>query len=146
MNMKWIYSFFILCAIVTVNATADEAKQAILDSQWYTTLQNSDAIKRLQILDALKDKVVKAQGVVVKVEESNLVNLKKKYRIILSANLPKINILYYCYTDKEDYADLLQAGDIFEFSGQFIVATPLNTRIDTVLCDIILEDGAVLVK
>ncbi|HOJ28641.1 MAG TPA: hypothetical protein PL059_06165, partial [Spirochaetota bacterium] len=87
--MKWIYStiLFLLCAIVTVHVTADEAKEVVLDTQWYTSLQNSDAIKRLQMLDALKDKVVKAQGQVIKVEESNL--LKKKYRIILSVNLPK---------------------------------------------------------
>lgn len=144
--MKWIYStiLFLFCAIVTVHVTADEAKEVILDTQWYTSLQNSDAIKRLQMLDALKDKVVKTQGQVIKVEESNL--LKKKYRIILSVNLPKIKILYYCYTDKEDYSDLLQPQDTFEFSGQFVVATPLNTRIDAILCDIILEDGAVVVK
>ncbi|MEJ5362931.1 MAG: hypothetical protein WHV26_12795 [Spirochaetota bacterium] len=144
--MKWIYTtiLFLLCAIVTVHVTADEAKEVILDNQWYASLQNSDPIKRLQMLDALKDKVVKASGQVVKVEESNL--LKKKYRIILSVNLPRIKILYYCYTDKEDYSDLLQPEDTFEFSGQFIVATPLNTRIDTILCDIILEDGAVVVK
>ncbi len=144
--MKWIHStiLLLLCAIVTVHVTADEAKEVILDTQWYTSLQNSDPIKRLQMLDAIKDKVVKAQGQVVKVEESNL--LKKKYRIVLSVNLPKIKILYYCYTNTEDYSDLLQPQDTFEFSGQFIVATPLNTRIDTILCDIILEDGAVLVK
>ena len=144
--MKWIYGIilFLLCAIVTVHVTADEAKEVVLDTQWYTSLQNSDAIKRLQMLDALKDTVVKSWGQVIKVEESNL--LKKKYRIILSVNLPKIKILYYCYTDKEDYADLLQPQDTFEFSGQFVVATPLNTRVDTILCDIILEDGAVLVK
>lgn len=142
--MKWLYSIIILCAIVTVQGSTDEAKEVILDAQWYTSLQNSDAIKRLQMLDALKDKVVKSQGVVIKVEESNI--LKKKYRIILSVNLQKINILYYCYTDKEDYSDLLQSGDIFEFSGQCIVATPLNTRIDSIVCDIVLEDGAVLVK
>ncbi|MEW6525884.1 MAG: hypothetical protein AB1444_04355 [Spirochaetota bacterium] len=144
--MKWIYStiLFLLYAIVTVHVTADEAKEVILDNQWYASLQNSDAIKRLQMLDALKDRVVKAQGQVVKVEESNL--LKKKYRIILSVNLPRIKILYYCYTDKEDYSDLLQPEDTFEFSGQFVVATPLNTKVDTIVCDIILEDGAVLVK
>ena len=123
---------------------ADEAKEVILDTQWYALLQNSDAIKRLQILDALKDKVVKAQGQVVKVEESNL--LKKKYRIILSVSLPKVKMLYYCYTDKADYVDLLQPQDTFEFSGQFVVATPLNTKVDSIICDIILEDGAVVIK
>jgi len=123
---------------------ADESKEVILDTQWYALLQNSDAIKRLQVLEALKDKVVKAQGQVVKVEESNL--LKKKYRIILSVSLPKVKILYYCYTDKADYSDLLQPQDTFEFSGQFVVATPLNTKVDYIVCDIILEDGAVVVQ
>jgi hypothetical protein len=142
--MKWIYTAIIICAIVTGNVMADEAKEVILDTQWYALLQNSDAIKRLQILDALKDKVVKAQGQVVKVEESNL--LKKKYRIILSVSLPKVKMLYYCYTDKADYVDLLQPQDTFEFSGQFVVATPLNTKVDSIICDIILEDGAVVIK
>lgn len=123
---------------------ADEAKEVIFDDQWYASLQNSDAIKRLLIFEALKNKVVKTKGQVIKVEESNL--LKKKYRIILSVNLPKIKLLYYCYTDKADYIDLLQPQDTFEFSGQFVVATPLNTKVDTVVCDIILEDGAVVVQ
>lgn len=134
----------ILCAIVTVNVLAGEIKEVILDAAWYTTLQNSDAIARLQMLEALKDTLVKSQGTVVKVEESSI--LKKKYRIVLSVNLPKVKIMYYCYTDKEDYSDLLQQGDNFEFSGQFVVATALNTKVDTVVCDIILEDGAVIVK
>jgi len=142
--MKWIYAAIIICAIVTGNVMADEAKEVILDTQWYALLQNSDAIKRLQILDALKNKVVKAQGQVVKVEESHL--LKKKYRIILSVSLPKVKMLYYCYTDKADYVDLLQPQDTFEFSGQFVVATPLNTKVDSIICDIILEDGAVVIK
>ncbi|MGQ9844010.1 MAG: hypothetical protein ACUVRK_10650 [Spirochaetota bacterium] len=142
--MKLIYTAIIVCAIVTGNVMADEAKEVILDTKWYDLLQNSDTIKRLQILEALKDTVVKAQGQVVKVEESNL--LKKKYRIILSISLPKIKVLYYCYTDKADYVDLLQPQDTFEFSGQFVVSTPLNTKVDSIVCDIILEDGAVVVQ
>lgn len=142
-RMLHILTIF-LCTIVTVNVLAGEIKEIILDAAWYATLQNSDAIARLQMLEALKDTLVKSQGTVVKVEESSI--LKKKYRIILYVNLPKLKIMYYCYTDKEDYLDLLQQGDAFEFSGQFIIATPLNTKVDAIICDIILEDGAVIVK
>ncbi len=142
-RMLHILTIF-LCTIVTVNVLAGEIKEIILDAAWYATLQNSDAITRLQMLEALKDTLVKSQGTVVKVEESSI--LKKKYRIILYVNLPKLKIMYYCYTDNEDYLDLLQQGDAFEFSGQFIIATPLNTKVDAIICDIILEDGAVIVK
>ncbi|MCX8124233.1 MAG: hypothetical protein N3F66_08725 [Spirochaetes bacterium] len=143
--MKCVYiTIILLCAIVTVNVLAVESKEMIFDPSWYAMLQNNDAIARLQMFDSLKNKMVKGQGEIIKVEETGI--LKKKFRITLAVNLTKIKILIYCYTDKDDYSDLLQPGDTFEFSGQFVVATPLNTKVDTIICDIILEDGAVIVK
>ena len=144
MNKRII--LFIIAAFMSmcIQSFSDEKKaEVILDNEFYTSLQNSDAIKRIRTFDMLKDVIVKGTGNVVKVEVADV--LKKKFRIVLSLNLHGIQILYYCYTDQDEYFDLLQPDDIFEFSGQFVVATPLNARFDTFIIDILLEEGAVVV-
>lgn len=144
MNKRII--LFIIAAFMSmcIQSFSDEKKaEVILDNEFYTSLQNSDAIKRIRTFDMLKDAIVKGTGNLVKVEVADV--LKKKFRIVLSLNLHGIQILYYCYTDQDEYFDLLQPDDLFEFSGQFVVATPLNVRFDTFIIDVLLEEGAVVV-
>ena len=144
MNKRII--LFIIAAFMSmcIQSFSDEKKaEVILDNEFYTSLQNSDAIKRIRTFDMLKDVIVKGTGNVVKVEVADV--LKKKFRIVLSLNLHGIQILYYCYTDQDEYFDLLQPDDLFEFSRQFVVATPLNVRFDTFIIDVLLEEGAVVV-
>ncbi len=144
MNKRII--LFIIAAFMSmcIQSFSDEKKaEVILDNEFYTSLQNSDAIMRIRTFDMLKDVIVKGTGNVVKVEVADV--LKKKFRIVLSLNLHGIQILYYCYTDQDEYFDLLQPDDLFEFSGQFVVATPLNVRFDTFIIDVLLEEGAVVV-
>lgn len=147
MAKRSIVLLMLFLAIVPVNSFSQ--RDVVLDEKYFQSLQNSDAITRLQMLNALKNNIIKSTASVMQVELTGSMKrdiVKKTYKIVLAQNLPRLTIIFNCYTNQDDYFDLLQAGDAFEFTGQCIAATPLNTRFNRFVIDIILEDGAIVIR
>ena len=89
--------------------------------------------------------ILESEARIVTVE--NKTQFRRKYRITAAAGSDsRMLITYYIYTDNDEYIKLLQAGEKFGFKGQFVMFTPLNTKRNSYLFDIILEDGAALVE
>ena len=104
-----------------------------------------DLVSRDEFWKAKLNTLLEGKGTVVSVEEKT--QFRRKYRITLtSGSEAKLGLVYYIYTDKEDYMNLLAPGSQFGFKGQFVMFTPLNSKRNLYLLDIILEDGAALVE
>ncbi len=92
------------------------------------------------------NKIIIARGYVELVVKKNF--FKKQYRISIIDNTPskKIHLRYHVYTSNKDYSVILKKGDIFELRGQFVMYTPLNSKRNSYIIVVILEEGAVVVE
>ena len=90
------------------------------------------------------NKIIAGKGYVQTVDTHKRYN--RQFRIIISNKSTKPDILIYIFTDSDEYISILNKDDPFEFKGQFIIYTPLNSKRDSYIFDIILEDGALVVE
>jgi hypothetical protein len=117
----------------------------VLGKEFFAGLQDTQPIKRDYYLDARLNLIISGKGSVVSVEPAN--RYKRKYRLTLSSrDSGPISITYLVFTDREEYLKMLHKNDIFEFKGQFVIYTPLNSLRDSYIIDVVLEDGAIVVE
>ena len=119
----------------------------ILNNNFYQKLFRTPSIERDNYLNNNLNKVIQTRGIITKIDKEGRYN--KKYRIILVdqvAKYAKLKIQYYIFIDDEDSINILAENETFEFSGQLVACTPVNTRRDSYIFDIIFEKGAVIVK
>jgi len=104
-----------------------------------------DLIRRDDFWKGKLNTILETEASIVSVE--NKTQFRRKYRITaVSGSENRILITYYIYTDNEEYIRILQPGEKFGFKGQFVMYTPLNTKRNAYVFDIILEDGAAVVE
>jgi len=116
-----------------------------LDKSFFSELANMNPVARQSRLEGLRDKVILARGFVESFEQYT--RYRRKYRIVVIDNESEIiNVRFYIYTDEKDFGEVLQKGDIFEFTGQFVIETPINSKMDAYIFDVLLEDGALVVQ
>jgi len=116
-----------------------------LDKSFFSELANMNPVARQFRLEAMRDKVILARGFVESFEQDT--RYRRKYRIVVIDNESEIiNVRFYIYTNEKDFGEVLQKGDIFEFTGQFVIETPINSKMDAFIFDVLLEDGALVVQ
>jgi hypothetical protein len=146
MGSRLIISGIILLAVTAIrpdNSFSQAGK--ILGKGFYNDLQASQPIKRDYFLDARLNQIMEGKGKVVSVDSKG--RYKRAYRLTLSGQSAQaVALTYLVFTDKEDYLKMVKKDDIFEFKGQFVIYTPLNSARDAYIFDIILEDGALVVE
>jgi hypothetical protein len=144
---KFKIIFLILILFSADYSSSQIKKKPIV--QWneafYTKILNSKAIERDNLLNEMQNSIVQGRAYVESVEKTE--RYRRHFRITAIDNeASDLNIRLYIFTDNQEYLTLLQKGDFFDFKGQFIVCTPLNSRRDSYIFDIILEEGALSVK
>lgn len=117
---------------------------AVLADEFYARLQSASVIQRDFFLDTQLNRILVGRGRVIAVD--TIGRYKRRYRISLAGLAASPKITFYVYADGDDYRALLAAGDLFEFKGQFVVYTPVNSRRDAYIFDIVMEEGAVVVE
>ena len=104
-----------------------------------------DQISRDEFWKMKLNTLLEGKGKVVSVEEKP--QFRRKYRItVTGGSEDRISLVYYIYTDNEDYMKILQPGALFGFKGQFVMFTPLNSKRTLYIFDLLLEEGAALVE
>lgn len=146
--MRVIRTAAVVCAAFicsAVPAAPDAgAESAVLADEFYTRLQAEPVIRRDFYLDTRLNKILAGRGRVVAVDTAG--RYKRRYRIVLSGLAASPKITFYVYADGDDYRTLLAVDDLFEFKGQFVVYTPVDSRRDAYIFDIVMEEGAVVVE
>ncbi len=143
---RLITSGIILLAVLAIRPdTSFPQAGKILGGEFYAELQASQPIKRDYFLDARLNQVLEGKGKVVSVDSRG--RYKRACRLTLSGQSAQaIAITYLVFTDRKEYLKMLKKDDVFEFKGQFVIYTPLNSARDAYIFDIILEDGALVVE
>jgi len=148
--MRVIRTAAAFCAVLIVSSgpysgdLRSQGSPAVLADEFYARLQAAPVIRRDFFLDAHLNKILVGRGRVVAVDTTG--RYKRRYRIVLAGLAASPKITFYVYADGDDYRTLLEAGDLFEFKGQFVVYTPVNSRRDAYIFDIVMEEGAVRVE
>ncbi len=91
--------------------------------------------------------IVQGHAVVTVIDR--LSRYRKQYRVQLEDNAAqryKLTIIYNIFFDNEDSLKMLNQNEIFEFKGQFMSCTSLNTNQNAFIIDIVLEEGAILIE
>ena len=132
----------LLAASIAVNGQT-QAGSPVLADDFYAGLRASPAIRRDFFLDGHLNKILSGRGRVVSVDATG--RYKRRYRIVLEGPFVSPKITFYLFADGDDYRSLLSEGDLFEFKGQFVVYTPLDSRREAYIFDVVMEEGAVVV-
>ncbi len=122
-------------------------KRITLDKKFFSELHNTPPISRDSYLEGMLNSIVFGKGIVVSAYSYQ--RLKKNYRLVLvdpEAGRKNLNISYYIYTADQNIATVVEKDALFEFTGQLIAYTPMNSNKDSYIFDILLEKGTVLLK
>ncbi len=142
---KNILFLLLIVSLSYANTDKNSNELIILNKDFYSNFFKIDPIKRDFYLDKMLNKILQGKGYVESVESYE--RYQKEYRIVIKdSEALNLNIRYNIFTDNRDYLTLLKKSELFEFRGQFIIYTPLNSRKDSYIFDIILSSGALIVK
>ena len=140
MKFRYILGVFLLSSF---SLTANEV--FVFNSANISNISKMNPIEKDKYILSLQKNIISAK---VKIDSVNInTEYKKGYRIIsLIQEKNQVIFIFHIYSDKKDYIDLLKKGDTFEFKGQLVLSTPLNTKRDKYILDVILEDGAIVLE
>jgi len=135
---------FLIFVICGVSSGKDEA--VVLDSGFFKDFSGKQIIQRDDFLESLTNKIVIGRGIIKDISVKE--RYKKKYRIIIeSSDSENYNqkIIFFVFLDNKNTVDLLSLNSKFEFKGQLMGYTPLDTKRSEYIIDIILMEGSTVI-
>ncbi len=141
MKLKYLISIILLC----FNTNIYSSDELVIDTRFFREFYTLHDLKKSEYLDKLQDKIVIARGNIKSVIEKEY--LKRKYRITVEqSGFGKIKFIYHIYLNNKNTIDLLTENSFFEFKGQFIGHTSVDTKHSIYIIDIIYMDGSTIIK
>jgi hypothetical protein len=145
------YALALILALCVVPAAAvQEAggdSRLILDRKFFADFQRMPPVLRDGLFDSRLNAIVQGRGLVKSIDKVQ--RYKKKFRIVLvdlEAERSSLKVIYYIYIDSKTAITLLKTDESLEFSGQLVAYTPVNSRRDAYILDVIFEKGAMVVE
>jgi hypothetical protein len=135
---------FLFASAVSVSSEP-AVKQFILDKKFFIELHKIHSVLRDTYLESRLNSIVTGKGLITAIDMVQRLN--KNYRVVLidqEAARTNLNISYYIYLADTNTVSILKKNEMFEFTGQLIAYTPLNSKRDSYIFDIILEKGTML--
>lgn len=146
-----LYTITLLVAMAMAPAAALEDgganNRVIFDKKFYSDLQRTAAVLRDGIFDERLNAIVQGRGKVRSIDKVQ--RYKKRYRVVVvdpEAEKLNLKVQYYIYIDSKTSISMLKTEENLEFSGQLVAYTPVNSRRDAYILDVIFEKGAMLVE
>jgi hypothetical protein len=115
-----------------------------MNESFFSALASDSLIDRDFRIQSRVNAIVEGTATVTKIEKRPA--YRKKICIVAVSVQYKITLVYNIYTENPEFEELLQPKQKMSFKGQVASVTPVNTRRDMYLVDIILEDGAAVVE
>ena len=144
MLKKCFVTVFIIFFLASLKA---EEQKVFFDKTFMRNLNSAKAIERDSFFEKNLNSIIQTRAVVVSLDKT--ARYKRLFRLVLEdkeAEAHKMKIIYNVFFNKEETRSILNAGDIFEFSGQLVSSAPLNTARTAYILDIILQEGALLIE
>jgi len=121
--------------------------ELVMDSGFFRKFSSVRAVSRDDYLEGYLNSIIIGRGKIISIKESE--RYKKRFRVAIeSADSAKYGhkFLFYLFLDNKDTADLLAEGSDFEFKGQFMGYTPLNTKRSSYIIDAVLMDASTVIE
>jgi hypothetical protein len=116
-----------------------------VNEAFISSLAGMDLMKRDRYLFNRMNGIVESTAIVSAFDEKG--QFRKRYRIVVkSAAIRGIIIQFNIFTENAEYGTLLASGQKFSFRGQLVMVTPVTTRRDYYIFDLILQDGAAVIE
>jgi len=144
MNKK----YFLLSAVLTVLLSFQvySVENPVFDRTFFQSFARMNSLQRQIYLEDITNRIVIGRGTVLTVVERE--NYKKQYRIEVlagEASPLRLKFIYYVYFDDKNIIDLLTEDASFEFKGQLMGITPLNTVRSDFILDVVLMEGSTII-
>lgn len=133
---------FCICGVLS----AEEA-EVVLDGRFFRDFNVRQLIQRDEYLEDLTKKIIIGRGIITGISVND--RYKKKYRITIeSSDSAAYNqkIIFFVFLENKDTVDLLSLNSKFEFKGQMMGYTPLSTKRNEYIIDVILMDGSTVIE
>ncbi|HOP61838.1 MAG TPA: hypothetical protein PK358_15120 [Spirochaetota bacterium] len=143
MNRKYVVIIFILFMVLPLFSQSE----IVMDRSFFSKFSRIRTISRDDYLEGYINGIVIGRGKITSITESS--RYKKKFRVVVeSTDSSRYNqrFTFFLFLDNRDTADLLTAGTDFEFKGQFMGYTPLNTRRNSYIIDVVLMDASTVIE
>jgi len=146
MNKRGFLPELFLSVLLIFMCPLNAAESLVFDRDFFRSLSRMSSIQRDVYLDGLPGKIIIGRGTILTVVERG--NYKKNYRIEVSAGESssfRLKFLYYVYFDDKNIIDLLSENSSFEFKGQLMGVTPLNSQRSEFILDIVYMEGSTII-
>jgi len=139
------FSAIILLTLITIPLFPQT--ELVMDTSFFRKFNSVSTISRDDYLEGYLNSIIIGRGKIISVTESE--RYKKRYRVAIESSDSSRyghKFLFYLFMDNKDTADLLNAGADFEFKGQFMGYTPLNTKRNAYIIDAVLMDASTVIE
>ena len=147
-NKKILKILLIQLLIISFSAAlTGESAEVVLDAGFFKDLNSRQLIQRDELFENLINRIVIGRGMITDI--SVKARYKKKYRIVIeSLDSAAFNqkFIFYVFLDNKDTIELLNLDTRFEFKGQLMGYTPLSTKRNEYILDVILKDGSTVIE
>ncbi|HNX25224.1 MAG TPA: hypothetical protein PKG60_14350 [Spirochaetota bacterium] len=145
-RMKKVLLILIL-SISICSALSGESEEVVFDAGFFKNFNARPMIQRDDFLDNLTNKIVIGRGIITGISVNE--RYKKQYRILIeSSDSAAYNqkFIFFVFLENKDTIDLLSLNSKFEFKGQLMGYTPLGTKRNEYILDVILMDGSTVIE
>ncbi|OHD68503.1 MAG: hypothetical protein A2W19_14555 [Spirochaetes bacterium RBG_16_49_21] len=146
--MKNIALFLMILFAFAASRSAEPEKNRLqLDEKFFSELYRTPPVLRDSFLEHRLNSIVSGRGIIKSIDAYG--RLKKNYRLVLideKASRSNCIITYHLYLADKDTVSILKKDELFEFTGQLIAYTPLNSKRDAYILDVILEKGIMILE
>lgn len=121
--------------------------ELVMDSTFFRKFSSVSAIFRDDYLEGYVNGIIIGRGKIASVTESE--RYRKRFRVVIESSDSSRygqKFTFYLFLDNKDTADLLTVGTDFEFKGQFMGYTPLNTKRNAYIIDAVLMDASTVIE
>ena len=119
----------------------------VMDKTFFKTFNALNSIVRDEFVEKQMNRIVIGRGTIISVSDQE--RYKRKYRIVVESSDAPVygqKFLFYIFIDNKDTFDLLTVNSSFEFKGQLVGYTPLETKRNQYILDIIFMDGSTIIE
>ncbi len=135
----------VIIAMVMPAKTADN--EIVMDGVFFKSFSKISSIIRDDYIEQQLNRIVIGRGIITEISEKE--RYKKKYRIVIESSDARQygqKFLFYIFLDNRNTFDLLTKNSAFEFKGQLVGYTPLDTKRNEYILDIIFMDGSTIIE
>lgn len=146
-SLKYKLYYIVLFVCLFWSLLSGEDGEVVLDASFFKDFNSRQVIQRDDILSLLSNRIVIGRGIITGISANE--RYKKKYRVVIESTdsaLYNQKFIFFVFLENKDTVDLLTLDSKFEFKGQLMGYTPLNTKRSDYIIDVILMDGSTVIE